>query len=91
MNEKLDKSLDGILLNVLRHCGRFRLNEYNLSAVRPEEARAVVALMLDYFEEEVDRLSSNKSAGSEGNTPSSSGNSGASPLERLRLSLPNSR
>ncbi len=91
MDEKLDKSLEAILLNTLRHCRRFRLTDYNLSALRPEETRALVSSMLDYFEQEIDRLGGKVGIGSEGNTPSSSGNPGVSPLERLNLNLPKGR
>ncbi len=56
MNEKLDKSLDTLLAHSSRHCIRFRLADYDFSAIPLADLRKLGSSMLDHFEGEMERL-----------------------------------
>ena len=56
MDDKLSKSLQLLLFHFLRHCSRFRLIRYDLSAVTEPELCALASAMIDYFEHELERL-----------------------------------
>ncbi len=91
MDENLAKSLDYFLFNALRHCNSFRLSNYDLSALKPEEARALASQMLDHFEQEIDRLGDKISVGPKGSAQSGSGTPVAFPLERFMVNRPDTR
>ncbi len=71
MDEKLYKSLDTLLAHSSRHCVRFRLADYDFSAIPLADLRQLASSMLDHFEGEMDRLQSANRRPVAGGAPSS--------------------
>lgn len=70
MDEKLDKSLDMLLAHSSRHCMRFRLADYDFSAIPLADLRKLGSSMLDHFECEMERLQTASRRRAAGGAPS---------------------
>ncbi|NVJ64530.1 MAG: hypothetical protein HWD84_09920 [Flavobacteriaceae bacterium] len=62
MDEKLVKSLDTILVHASRHCRQFRLADHEFSKIAKNDLRSLASSLLDYFEEEMERLQAKERA-----------------------------
>lgn len=53
LSDKMEKSLEGVLVNALRHCSRFRLSQHDFADVTKEVRLGLASRMLDWLESEM--------------------------------------
>ncbi len=80
MDEKLRKSLDTILAHASRHCLRFRLVDHDFTTIPSSDLHQLASSMLDYFEDEMERLTGQGGGASDESTPSGNVTEGAPSL-----------
>jgi len=90
MNEKMEQSLEGVLINSLRHCARFRLSQHDFSRVSKAVRLGLASRMLDWLEEEI-AASERLVSGGAGSRPSGSNEDMAGGGRNIIRSQPQAR
>ncbi|MHC9235979.1 hypothetical protein ACX9MO_10055 [Pseudooceanicola sp. 502str34] len=90
MNEKMERSLEGVLMNALRHCSRYRLSQHDLSRTPRSVQLGIASRMMDWLEEEVAIAEATVSGGA-GARPSGSDDDTFTPRHTLTRSRSQAR
>ena len=90
MNEKMERSLEGVLVNALRHCARFRLSSHDLSRVPKAVQLGMASRMMDWLECEIAAAEGLMSGGA-GSRPSGSSDDTVADVRTITRSRPQAR
>lgn len=76
MDRNFEKSLDGVLVNALSHCARYRLSRHDLSNMPKKRRLELTSRWLDALENELETITSGEGGGAPGGGSSAAGDHG---------------